>query len=140
MSYIFAGATAAVVALAAAGVANAQEARVAKAKESAASWLALVDAGNAQASWSQAASYFRHAVAEDQWARAMQAVRAPLGRLESRKLLSATPKKQLPGAPDGDYVVIQYQSRFGHKANAVETVTPMREPDGTWKVVGYFVK
>jgi hypothetical protein len=46
----------------------------------------------------------------------------------------------LPGAPDGESVVIQYDTQFEHKAHAVETVVPMRERDGSWKVSGYFVK
>ncbi|MEO8247871.1 MAG: DUF4019 domain-containing protein [Burkholderiales bacterium] len=140
MGYMVTGATVALAALAVAGVANAQEARTAKAKQAAKAWLALVDAGSAAASWDDAAALFRRSVPKEQWESAVSAVRAPLGRLESRKLLSASPKKQLPGAPDGDYLVIQYQSRFQHKADAVETVTPMRESNGTWKVAGYFVK
>jgi hypothetical protein len=48
--------------------------------------------------------------------------------------------KSLPGAPDGQYVVIKYDTTFANKAAAVETVTPMREADGSWKVSGYFVK
>jgi hypothetical protein len=53
---------------------------------------------------------------------------------------SARYSRTLPGAPDGEYVVIQYSSQFANKASAVETVTPMREKDGSWKVSGYYVK
>jgi hypothetical protein len=35
--------------------------------------------------------------------------------------------------------VIQYATRF-ERANVVETVTPMRDKDGSWKVSGYYVK
>jgi len=45
-----------------------------------------------------------------------------------------------PGAPDGEYVVLQYHASCEHKAAAVETVTATREPDGAWRVVGYFVR
>jgi hypothetical protein len=48
--------------------------------------------------------------------------------------------RTLPGAPDGDYVVIQYRTRFEHKAAAVETVPPMRDADGQWRVSGYFIR
>src|SRR6187402_2269643 len=30
--------------------------------------------------------------------------------------------------------------QFANKASAVETVTPMRDKDGSWKVSGYYVK
>jgi hypothetical protein len=47
---------------------------------------------------------------------------------------------ELPGAPDGEYVVFQFDTQFEHKRAAVETVTPMRDPDGSWRVSGYFIR
>jgi len=46
----------------------------------------------------------------------------------------------MPGAPDGEYVVIQYETEFEKKASAVETVTPERDKNGTWRVSGYYIK
>ena len=46
----------------------------------------------------------------------------------------------MPGAPDGRYVVVQYDTVFENKASAVETVTPMADPDGVWRVAGYFIR
>ena len=63
-----------------------------------------------------------------------------MGKLLSRKLKSATYKTTMPGAPDGEYVVIQYDSSFEHKQAAVETVTPMLGKDGKWRVSGYYIK
>lgn len=60
--------------------------------------------------------------------------------MQSRKLKSATYTKTLPGAPDGEYVVIQYDSSFVNKKSAVETVTPMLDKDGKWRVSGYFIR
>jgi hypothetical protein len=37
-------------------------------------------------------------------------------------------------------VVIQFNTRFENKAAAIETVTPMHEKDGSWRVSGYFIK
>jgi hypothetical protein len=37
----------------------------------------------------------------------------------------------LPGAPDGEYVVFQFNTSFEQKSAAVETVTAIREKDGT---------
>lgn len=53
---------------------------------------------------------------------------------------SATFARDLPGAPKGDYVVIVYDTVFADKAGAIETITPMRDSDGKWKVSGYFVR
>ncbi|MGD8439591.1 MAG: DUF4019 domain-containing protein, partial [Holophagae bacterium] len=84
--------------------------------------------------------YFRNAVSQEQWAKAAEAVRQPLGKLASRELKSAEFTTTLPGAPDGEYVVIQFTSTFENKTSAVETVTPMKDPNGSWRVSGYFIK
>lgn len=103
------------------------------------SWLKIVDAGQYDASWEQAATLFRGVVTKDQWRQAMAGVRAPLGKLLSRKVKSREYREQVPGAPDGKYVVIQYDAVFEKKAAAVETITPMMDSDGTWRVSGYFI-
>ncbi|RZA34207.1 MAG: DUF4019 domain-containing protein [Lysobacteraceae bacterium] len=103
------------------------------------SWLATVDDAKYDDSWSQGATAFRAAVTGQQWADAMRAVRAPLGAVKSRKLIAAQYTRQLPGAPEGEYVVVQYLTEFAARS-ATETVTPMREADGSWKVSGYYIQ
>ena len=70
----------------------------------------------------------------------VRGVRNPLGKLKLRTLKSATYRTSLPGAPDGQYVVIQYQSSFENKRSALEIVTPMLDKDGVWRVSGYQVR
>ena len=60
--------------------------------------------------------------------------------MKSRRLVSARFERSLPGVPDGEYVIVQFNSSFEHKADATETVTPMKDPDGQWRVSGYFIK
>ncbi|MGK7896934.1 MAG: DUF4019 domain-containing protein [Xenococcus sp. (in: cyanobacteria)] len=103
-------------------------------------WLELVDTEQYGASWDEAASYFRGAVSQEQWLSSMQAVRKPLGNKLSRKLKSKQYYTSLPGAPDGEYVVIQFNTSFENKSSAVETVTPMKDQDGKWRVSGYYIK
>ncbi len=112
----------------------------AQAVESAEAWLELVDQGAYGASWSEAAEYFRFAITQENWERSAAAVRDPLGDVTSRELGSATFATTLPGAPDGEYVVLLYNTVFVNKKIAVETVTPMLDTDGEWRVSGYHVK
>jgi len=42
--------------------------------------------------------------------------------------------------PDGDYVIIQFDTSFENKKSAIETVTPMLDKDGVWRVSGYYIK
>jgi len=103
-------------------------------------WLSQVDAGNYAGSWREASTYFQGAVAEKAWIESLNGVRKPLGKLLSRKLRNARHAKSLPGAPDGDYVVMQFDTRFANKEVAVETVTFMQEKNATWKAAGYYIK
>lgn len=114
--------------------------QVVKAKAAAQLWLASADAGLYDKTWEQAAAPFQQAVTKADWDVAVKAARAPLGSLKSRSVSSAILTDNLPGAPKGEYVVIQYASDFTNRQKVVETVTPMRAPDGTWKVSGYYVK
>jgi hypothetical protein len=108
--------------------------------QSAQVWLDLVDGGSYAKSWEDTAAVFKSAVSQADWEKTAQAVRAPLGRMVSRKIKSQQYATFLPGAPNGEYVVIQYDTTFENKANAVETVTPMLDKDGQWKVSGYYIK
>ena len=110
------------------------------AETAASSWLKLVDAGEYGKSWDDAAAYFKDAVSRDTWERRITAVRRPLGKNLSRERASATYLTSLPGAPDGEYVVIRFLSSFENKKSAVETVTPMRDEDGEWRVSGYYIR
>jgi len=108
--------------------------------EAAKSWLQLVDDGAYGQSWAQAAEYFRNNVSEDKWERAIEPVRKPLGKTLSREVKNSTYTTEVPGAPDGKYVIIQFETSFENKRSAVETVTPMLGSDGQWRVSGYYIK
>jgi hypothetical protein len=103
-------------------------------------WLKSVDSSRYGASWDDAARLFRDAVSKSDWEKSLRAVRSPLGKVVSRKVFSKRYTESLPGAPDGKYVVIQYESSFENKKDAIETVTPMLDDDGRWRVSGYFIK
>jgi len=102
--------------------------------------LVMVDQEKYAESWKEAAGYFKSAVKQEQWEQMLPTVRKPLGKLVSRAVKSATYKTALPGAPDGEYVIIEFESAFEHKKSAIETVTPMMDKDGKWRVSGYFIK
>ena len=104
------------------------------------SWLSLTDSGQYAASWDTAAVLFKGAVTRDDWTKTIRSVRGPLGTLQSRVEAGAKYTTTLPGAPDGEYVVFQFRSSFANKASGIETVTAMRQDDGSWRVSGYFIK
>ncbi|MBN2020981.1 MAG: DUF4019 domain-containing protein [Sedimentisphaerales bacterium] len=108
--------------------------------EAAKSWLELVDESRYEQSWIEAAEFFRKNVSQEQWVNALTGVRKPLGKAISREVITSTYTTEVPGAPDGQYVIIQFKTSFENKQKAVETVTPMLEPNGRWRVSGYYIK
>ena len=49
-------------------------------------WLAIVDSGKYAQSWDEAAQSFKAAVSKEQWQTALDANRAPQGKVVSRKI------------------------------------------------------
>jgi hypothetical protein len=103
-------------------------------------WLKLLDAGKYDECWAQMSSFAKSAAPQTAFVSGLKPFRDPLGSLVSRKVQSKQYATSLPGAPDGEYVVIQFQASFAKKQTAIETVTPMKDADGTWRVSGYFIK
>lgn len=119
---------------------DADAGKEAAAASAAKTWLALIDSAKYGESWEAAASYFKGAITKEKWQQTLTAVRKPLGPMVSRELESKTYAQSLPGAPDGEYVVIQFNTTFEGKNSAIETVTPMLDADGIWRVSGYYIK
>jgi hypothetical protein len=120
--------------------AYAQETPQAQAQKAAKQWLALVDAGKYGESWDASAQAFKSAVSREDWIKQVAAARRPLGKVLSRRLVKSDLVKDPPKSPPGDYVGIQYRSSFEDLKSAVETVVPMHDPDGKWRVSGYFIR
>ena len=110
------------------------------AEASASAWLATVDAGRYGESWDAAAALFRAALTRAQWEAAVEKARRPLGKLVWRKLHGAKFMTDIPNAPAGEYVVIQYDTSFEKRSAMTETITPMKDKDGVWRVSGYYIK
>lgn len=121
------------------------------AQAAAESWLRLVDAGDYSASWAHAAAALKGAVPQAEWSRAAGALRAPLGKVVSRRVTSRQysdkgPTTRVIGGKvytwsgHGKCVTIEYHSVFANKPSAIETIIPVPDSDGAWRVSGYSVR
>jgi len=109
-------------------------------KPAARAWLAKLDAGDHSSTWGTAAAPFKTALTAQQWQQALKGARNPLGAVVKRQDKATTYTRSLPGAPDGQYAVMQFDTEFANKTKAVETVTSVLEADGVWRVTGYFIR
>ncbi|QNA88730.1 DUF4019 domain-containing protein [Massilia sp. Dwa41.01b] len=103
---------------------------VARAQQAALDWLRLLDAGRYGESWDAASSYWKADYTREHTARVLQELRAPLGRLASRKIR----RSEFLVVPDGDCVHIVFDSVFANKPEHAETLDMQRETSGEWKV------
>ena len=103
-------------------------------------WLALVDAQQFDRAWQDAASYLKDSLKQDAFVESLNAVQNALGGVKSRSLQSAQYVESLPSAPDGQYVILQYSVVLERKQSATETVIPMLDTDGVWRVSGYYLR
>ncbi len=103
------------------------------------SWLKLIDSGKYAQSWDAAAKLFQDNVPKADWKKSVDATLSPLGKVVSRQVIAQHYLTQIPGGPDGEYVIVQFNTVFENKKEAMESITPLVE-NGEWKVSGYFVK
>jgi len=107
------------------------------AQRAAESWMSLWDSGKYVESYEQLAEHTKQNIPERQWFVYWNAVRKPLGKLKSRKLVKAEYIKTLPGLPDQAGATLRYESSFENKASIIETFGMILEKNGTWRVAGY---
>jgi uncharacterized cupin superfamily protein len=137
---------------AAAGLMFAAERPEDAAQAAAESWLRLVDGGNYSASWEQAAKGLKGAVKQTEWSQTTGGVRAPLGKVVSRRLRSRQYRDKMPTTTrviggrvytwggTGQHVVVAFDTAFAKKASAAETVIVVKDTDGVWRVSEYLVR
>ncbi|KEO91597.1 hypothetical protein EH31_02700 [Erythrobacter longus] len=103
-------------------------------------FIRAVDAGNWTGSWEVAGTFFQSQAGADEWTALVEPVRGPLGKVEERRLATVQKAASLPGAPEGDYEILQYQTKFSKVDEiSTETVILIRNGDG-FDIAGYYIR
>ena len=111
----------------------------ADASAAAKAWLALIDKGDFATSWTESSGLMQARVSQADWTKAAQPIHEQLGAVVSRAPAGVDMVTALPGAPDGQYAIVRFATKFEKKADAKETVTMMLD-GGKWKSAGYFIQ
>lgn len=112
----------------------------AAAVQAAQGFLQLLDSGDYAQAWQQAAPILQTQITKEDWVTRIGNLRPLFGPLLQRSVSATRYHGEIPGGPDGDYVIFTIDSSFAHKKNAIETVTAMLGKDGNWQIAGYFIK
>ena len=110
------------------------------ADEATRNWLAIVDKGQVEQSWEEAALAFQMAVTKIKWVESLRSARGAFESFADRQQIMARYTTDLPNAPKGEYVVFQYRTTVAGGHQVIETVIPMRDTSRGWRVSGYFVR
>jgi hypothetical protein len=102
-------------------------------------FLGYLDHGRFADSYAYTGMLIRAQLDRDSYAKQLEKARAGVGALLSRELMNATYATTLPGAPEGQYVVLNYGASFANRQQAEETVT-LAFAKGYWRVSGYYIK
>ena len=116
------------------------DADIEAATEAALSWLELVDAGDYGASWEATPGVVQNAVTQEQWSSSIGQARSQIDPVGERTRTDARYTTDIPGAPEGEYVLLRFSTEASGDRTVTETVVPMKQEDGSWKVSGYFVQ
>jgi hypothetical protein len=102
-------------------------------------FLGYLDHGRYADSYAYTGMLIRAQLDRDSFAKQLEKARAGTGALLSRELIDAGYATTVPGAPDGQYVVLHYSASFANRQEAVETMT-LAFAKGYWRVSGYYIK
>ena len=100
-------------------------------------WLKLIDEGKFGESWDAGSKTFQLTIKRDEWIKAEEKLRKPLGTVVSRKLLQQLPKENPKGLPAGYYMVLIYETDFSNRPKANELLTMVLESDKQWRTLTY---
>jgi len=101
-------------------------------------WLTLLDQARYKDAYKQSSQHSRAQASAAEWEAQIKAMRDAAGAKQSRQFSSAKPAKSMAGAPDGDYMLLEFATAFANKPKAVETLMLSLE-SGAWKAAGYFI-
>jgi hypothetical protein len=106
-----------------------------QAREAADAWLALFDADDIEATYEMAAETFKTQVEMQDWEAQAAQVKQAVGELDGRTYMETTYADELPQAPEGDYMIVQYDTQYAN-LNVTEFVILVLDED-TWRMVGF---
>ena len=100
-------------------------------------YVNMIDRGDYGQSWTKGDELFQHTISKEEWTKALNQNRKPLGVVNSRKLKDQRPAKDPRGLPQGAYMVVEYNTAFDKVRASNELLTLRRGTDGTWRVLTY---
>lgn len=133
-------AVAALLAMALAVPAAAQDPRQNEAVTAARDWLVLLDKHDVKQLYASSGQRFKDGISQDKWAEVAESGRSQYGAVKQRTLVGAQSPPDTPNRPKGEFMTVVFRSDFANRGPGTESITLERESDGKWRVIGYLMK
>ena len=105
----------------------------------AAGYLELLDQGRYQDAWQAMAPLFRSLHIQQEWQQRISTIRNAYGPVISREFARSSYRHTYRNAPDGEYLIFQFDNVFTHKAKGVETIVLQCLPASDCVTVDYII-
>ncbi|HSV20864.1 MAG TPA: DUF4019 domain-containing protein [Casimicrobiaceae bacterium] len=102
-------------------------------------WLQLIDRARYGDAWDLGAKPLKKTVSRKGFVDGIAQARKGYGKVAGRKPAQFARTHTLPGAPDGDYALVSFETRFANGRTADEQIVWLLESD-VWRVSGYFIR
>ena len=113
--------------------------KVEQAQPVANAFLAKLDDGKFVESWQGSAALMKDKITQQEWVEKLTKARELSGDLVQRERKSSTYATKIEDSPEGEYIMLIYDSSFKKADDVSEYVTVMLEGE-QWKVAGYFMQ
>jgi hypothetical protein len=102
-------------------------------------YLGYLDQGRFADSYAYTGLLMRNQLDPQTYAAKIENMRSGVGALQGRQLIDANLVNSVPGAPEGQYIVVHYHANYLNLNDAVDTIT-LAFQKGYWRVIGYYIK
>lgn len=107
--------------------------------EEAMTWLNKIDEGRYAESWQMTSASIKNRTTEKQWIIGMEQIRAPMGAVTKRKIISVKPGKTITKETQQRNVIAQFSTTFKDQNSVTEFVTLQLENNQEWLVSAYYI-
>jgi hypothetical protein len=99
-------------------------------------WVAEIDAGDYDKSYTEGGDALHQKVPQDTWSRILKTERPLLGSVVTRTRIDQSYRPNGFEGADGEFFLVSYRTEFTNKQDEIEHVVLRRE-GGHWRGVGY---
>lgn len=111
-----------------------------RATDAAVKFLYLIDNGEYGQSWEVASAHLQETISKEEWEKKLEEVRGAIGSVTERVKDDVTYLEAAGDMPEGEYVVIRFNTSFSERKFMIENVTLHLAAGSEWRVGGYFFK